>query len=133
MQHFIEYVQHNKESDPIAIEDFKIFRNRNGNWCYSFSSPSHKYLNTGCEGEGDCIGNEQLDHWCKFLTFETQEVFPVLNFGELAYCNDGEVKVWLIPDSEEEEKQIDNVAYCVLPKRWGYNVLLVPAEDFEPV
>lgn len=110
--------------NPITVENFKIFKNRNSNWCYSFDTPDHKYLVRGSEG---------LEREDRFLSFDTIDTSLINLGGEDSEYPNGSISIWLIPENEEEVEEIEGVTYCILPKGWGYNVIVVTEEDFIPL
>lgn len=123
MIHRIENSVLDEESGPILVENFNIYKNKHGRWCYSFDTPNHQCLLRGEEG---LKANE------RFISFETIDSTLVIQDGEPYELPNARVVIWLIPEDETEEEDIDDVAYCVVPKGWGYYVLLVPQEDFIP-
>ena len=123
MKHEIIGYLNGRESDPIVVENFSLYRNKNGNWCYSFDTPNHKYLD---HGEGG------IDGWRRSLCFETPESVAEVKDGEIHYYAEAGVTIWLTPENEIEEEEIEDIVYCVIHKGWGCYVLLVSQEDFLP-
>ena len=123
MKHEIVTYLHNQELDPISVENFSLYRNNNGNWCYTFDTPNHKYLE-----QGEC----GIEGWKRSLCFETLESIADVVDGEVHYYAESSITIWLIPEDIDEEDEIDSIAYCVVPKGWGYYVLIVPQDDFLP-
>jgi hypothetical protein len=110
-------------TEPIIVDDFRLYKNSYGRWCYSFDTHKQKFLVRGDEG---------LKGVERYISFESIDRSLVTHGEEYFTLPNSSISIWLIPENDEEAEEIDNVTYCVLPKGWGYHVLLLPEEDFQP-
>lgn len=47
MKYEIKILKSDTEPHEVVVENFKLYQNRHGSWCYSFSTPNNKRLIEG--------------------------------------------------------------------------------------
>mgnify|MGYP006272957771 CR=1 FL=1 len=105
MKHEIKIIKSETEPDEVIVENFELFRNRHGYWCYRFDTPNNKRLE-------DCM-------------YSVNEIWFGTEWGS-------NIIITLIPETQEEQEELDETEYnyCIRHLRWEFEVLRVPTEDF---
>ena len=117
---------------PIAIENIRIGKNKEGFVCISFDTKNHKYLDLNysmwssarVDEDGSNLGS-------KCLELLTQEQIPFKDddgkkIFETAYSS---LRIWLEPDTAEEADLLSGVM-SYLPTKWSYEIAIMPYRVF---
>lgn len=128
------YIENNPQCSlpddkKIVLTGVRIYQNKHKQWCLSFSSENHKYLDvdyrisTNALWKVDDKGEreiERLDFHAQGFTIETGEP----DEGTWDWMH-----IFLVPESEAEEDDLSGCA-AVLGTKWSYQCVIVKFEDF---
>lgn len=117
------------DDKKIVLKDLKIFKNKHDQWCLSFGSENHKYLDvyynisTTALYSPDDNDNEQLQR----IPFSAHGF--TIQAGEYDNGDWDWKNVYLVPESKEESDELWGVA-AIMPAKWYYHCVIVRMEDF---
>ena len=116
------------EDKRIVLKNIEAYKNKKGQWCLSFGSVNHKYLEVEFNTSTNALMS--IDDTGKAV-FERIELYAQGFSIQTGDPCDGDwdwKTIFLVPESKEEYEEIQGVA-AVLPTKWHYLCTIVPFSD----
>jgi hypothetical protein len=128
------YIEHNHQCSlpddkKIVLTGVRIYQNTHKQWCLSFGSENHKYLDVGYRISTNALWkvNDKGERETERLDFYAHGF--IIEIGEPDQGTWDWQQIFLVPESKEEEQELSGCA-AVLGTKWSYQCVIVKFEDF---
>ena len=116
-------------ASDLEVSNLEVFRNKVGQWCCKFNIDRYNFYEFDGTGFTSWVINPGTKEKIEFGFFSK---FLKFNLLSLTGGIESVLYVYVIPESEEEEKNIMYAEPAVFKKGWGFMFCLVPLSDFSP-
>lgn len=109
---------------PIQLKDVVYGLNSKNQFCLSFASENHKYLDIESTDNYDFSSKEarvlRTIHCSQDGSYSgNYSLYSILN-------------IKIIPESKEDSVLVENTIAEYFPVKWGYNIVFINYEDYYP-